>query len=131
MYCNSCGEVRPHEAKFCNNCGANFAAPEAPSYGYGHNPPPYYGEPASPPYVYHQPPANRNKALASLVLGLCAMFAPIPVLDIFAAIAGIVLGVIAVRENGDNRGLAMAGLVCSIIGLPIAILFTVRIFAMF
>jgi len=65
-----------------------------------------------------------NTAMAgwSLGLGIAAMIVPIPVLDIVAGVIGIVLANKA-KETGV-QGLATAGLVCSIIGTIIAILFT-------
>ena len=120
MYCHNCGEARSQTASFCANCGAGCSVPP-PSHGY-----------TAPPYGCYQPPPASNKTLAavSLACGLAAIMAPIPVLDIIAALVGIVLGVIACKENRSDKGLAIAGLVCSIIGLPISIGFTVRCLAM-
>jgi len=70
-----------------------------------------------------------NKAMAgwSLGLGIAAMVVPIPVIDVVAGVVGIVLANKA-KQTGV-QGLATAGLVCSIIGTIIAVLFTLSVFA--
>ncbi len=61
-------------------------------------------------------------AVASMVLGIVALvflFIPgVNLLGIIVAIVGLVLGVIA-RKSPENRGMATAGMVCSIISLAI------------
>ena len=71
-----------------------------------------------------QQPKN-GLAIAALVCGLFAMFIPIPVLDMVAGIVGIVLAVQA-RKSGVG-GLAIAGLVVSIIGTIWATIFTITV----
>ena len=66
-------------------------------------------------------------AIASLVLGIIALvpLIPFPVGPI-AAIVGIVLGVIARKkalEGGTPTGMATAGMVLSIVGLALSIIF--------
>ena len=102
-----------------------------------------YGNPGPggypPPGGYHQPPGyqphppeppkreNPNIVMAalSLVFGIFAMFLPIPVLDVLLGVAGLVLAVLALKSG--SRGLAIAGLICSIIGTLFAISFTLEV----
>lgn len=66
--------------------------------------------------------------VASLVLGIVGLvFSFIPCLGMYGiglTIPGVVLGAIAIskakKNNGQGKGLAIAGLVCSIIGSAIA-----------
>jgi hypothetical protein len=70
-------------------------------------------------------PTN-GKAVASLVLGIIAVvfmfFGWTAIISIILAVIGIILGVGARKELGPNegRGLATAGMVCSIIALALS-----------
>jgi DNA mismatch repair ATPase MutL len=74
---------------------------------------------------YNTTPTN-GKAVASLVLGIASVvlmfFGWTAIVSIILAIVGIILGVGARKEIGPNegRGLATAGLVCSIISLVLS-----------
>lgn len=65
-------------------------------------------------------------AVASLVLGILsiinALFLPAFPLGIVLSIVGIVLGALG-KKVPEKAGMAKAGLVCSIIGLILSILF--------
>ena len=78
-------------------------------------------DPFTPPTGPIMP--GKGKAIASLVLGICAMLIPIPFLDVILGVVGIVLAVMAKKE-GYTGGMATAGLVCSIIGTVFAVVFT-------
>lgn len=110
---------------------AGYAQPSTPSYG----PPPsgpLYGPPGGfaqqpPSYApagYPAPmaqPRRSGLAIASLVLGIASLiFWLLPILGLPVAIAGIVTGVMA--RSGSRRGMALAGLICSIIGLVLTII---------
>ena len=66
--------------------------------------------------------------IASLVLGIIAIIIGIVSAGLFGwlgaiiAIVGIILGAIG-RKNPEKSGLATAGLVCSIIGLILCLIF--------
>lgn len=66
-----------------------------------------------------QPVRTNGKAVASLVLGILSI--AIPYIGFILGIIGIVLGNRAKRiidkGNESGRGLAVAGFVCSIVGL--------------
>ena len=64
--------------------------------------------------------------IASLVLGIISlvfMFIPgVNFLGILTAIAGIILGVLARKSDTEKKGMATAGLVCSIIALALVLI---------
>ena len=73
----------------------------------------------------NQPQPNTAFAGIALALGIAAMIIPIPVLDVIAGVVGIVLAAQA-RKTGVG-GLAIAGLVVSIIGTVIAFFYTIGV----
>jgi|GEM_PF-4284701 len=78
---------------------------------------PYAGYPVIPPY---SPPPNRTngRSVAALVLGILSLV--LPGIGFLFGIAAIILGAIGIRETdrtGERgKGLAVAGLVCGLIG---------------
>lgn len=67
-------------------------------------------------------------AVASLVLGIISIILSIfPIVggwlgSALIALVGVVLGALAAK-SGEKHGLAVAGLVCSIIGLALSLIF--------
>lgn len=90
---------------------------------YGPTPPPYHG--------YAQPRAGSNgKAIAGLALGIASIvFCFFSVLDAIPVILGLVFSLIGISETKapgtSGRGMAVAGLVCTIVGALLATLITV------
>ncbi|WP_226002940.1 DUF4190 domain-containing protein [Paenibacillus sp. BJ-4] len=89
-----------------------------------------YNAPFNQPPVV--PPTN-SKAVASMVLGILSVV--IPYLGLIIGIVGIILSSLSLKEinryGEQGRGMAIAGLVCSIIGTLIyalIILFLVVVF---
>ena len=68
---------------------------------------------------------NSVLAIISIVCGALAMFLPVAVLDVVFGVAGIVLAVVA-KKTGV-KGLAIAGLVISIIGTVLAVSYTLTV----
>ena len=73
---------------------------------------------------YYQPSGptpGKGLAIAGLVCGLASIFMSAP--GILVAIAGLVLSVMGMqrlRQAGAPTGLALAGIICSIVGLAFA-----------
>jgi hypothetical protein len=102
---------------------------QAPAYGY-QAPVVYPGGYTVPGYA---PPAGRNNTLgllgmifgiASIVLVVCCGFLAIPLGG-----AGVVLGILGINKAkqglADNRGMALAGVICGAIGLTLSIAYIV------
>lgn len=96
-----------------------------PTYGYGPPPPQYHG--------YTQPRSNNGKAIAALVLGILSIiFCWLSVFDAVFVILALIFGLIALSETkngrGRGRGMAIAGLVCVIVGALLATLISIKVF---
>ncbi|MFC5699784.1 DUF4190 domain-containing protein [Cohnella faecalis] len=72
----------------------------------------------SPPPNPYQPPKTNGKSIAGMVLGICSI--AIPYIGFIIGIIAIIFSSLSLKEikrNGDQgRGMAVAGLVCGIIG---------------
>ena len=114
MLCAKCGANFPDDVKFCPNCGAPVQNANA-NYQ------------AQPQYqnVYYQSNAVPGKGLgiASLVLGICSiLLVGSYVVGLVLGIVGLCLGVSSIKKAkavGRSNGIAVAGIVCSSVGLAI------------
>ncbi len=147
MFCPNCGSQNPDNAVSCATCGAQFA-PAQPAQ-------PVYQQPAQPTYqqpvqqpVYQQPgypqqpvyaakPSVPGKGLgiASMVVGIVslALFCTGWV-AIICAIVGVALGGIGLykaKQAGMKNGMAVAGLVCSVIALAILLAYIIFFASLF
>jgi hypothetical protein len=116
-----------------------------PSGPYSPSPPPpaqypgQYPAPYGPPPGYYPPPhegfgprptTGNGKAVAALVLGIGSIvFFFFSFFDALLVIPALILGFIALSESRapgrTGRGMAIAGLVCTVIGAVLATVFTV------
>jgi hypothetical protein len=101
--------------------------PPAPGQ-YPYPPPPGY-YPPPPGYGYARPTGN-GKAITALVLGIGSIvFCFFSFFDALLVVPGLIFGVIAMNEakarGGNGRGIAVAGLICSIIGAVLATVMSV------
>ena len=111
--------------------------PPPPGYQAGYPPPPGYPPPGYPPgyppapgypsydpYALGKPPGTNGKAIAALVTAIGGL-----VLCGLPSIAGIILGIIAMRETKrtgqDGYGLALAGLIIGSVVVALAVLYIV------
>lgn len=134
MFCPNCRANLPDDAKGCPHCGAWFgqaqnqqSQQQGPGYagqqGYGYQQNPYMGQGYGPQYGGFPPIIpfdNRScgKATASFVVALISLF----LVSLAGGIVGIILGAIALGECSRNpylrgKGLAIAGLVLSILSI--------------
>jgi hypothetical protein len=99
-------------------------------YQYPPAPPGPYGPP--PPYPGYQPRRSSGKAVAALVLGIMSIvFCWLSFFDAIFVILGLIFALLALSETkalgGSGRGMALAGLVCTIVGAILATVITVLI----
>lgn len=125
MFCPNCGAQNPDNTAFCANCGTSFTQSAAPVYGQPAAP--VYGQPAYPVAPTTVP--GKGLGIASMVLGIVALvlfctswFA------VACAIVGVILGGVSLKKAKDagmKNGMAVAGIVCSVIALAIDIIIIV------
>lgn len=97
-FCMQCGVPLPVGSAFCPGCGRNI-----------------HGGPA------HDQSPN---AMASIILSVIGLFAwLIPIIGLPVSTIGLLLGLRAI--NGTKKGTAWAGIVMSILGLILSILWTI------
>ena len=147
MYrCSSCGSIVDGQ-RFCANCGtpnANFGSQLAehsqvnmpkkdpgPPHSYGQMPSygQYSGHGQHQNYAHHQNYARQENpewkkfAISALICGIVAMMLPIPILDLIAGIAAIIL-IVKSSQLGGNGALHITALVLAIVGTIFALSFT-------
>lgn len=67
---------------------------------------------------------GKGFSIASMVLGICScMFMCLSWLDLLISIPGLVLGAIALYKKKPGKGMAIAGLVCSIVSTVMILIF--------
>lgn len=110
-YCGNCGNMMQDMDNVCSQCGTmvdNNIRAYRPS------------ERVNKP--------SNNQAIIGLILGVSAIFFFwIPVVPVIASVIGIVLSIIGIKgaDNGKSgKGIAIGGLVCSILALSISGLMT-------
>lgn len=112
--------------------------PPPPSGGYGQQPPPAWQQTQQPPPAYPpqnpyqpdpyqpgQPVPGRGNAIAALVLGIVSIIFSEAGVGLIAGIIGLVMAVQARKLLPPNapHGMATAGMVLSIIGLGLGLVF--------
>lgn len=88
----------------------------------GMNQQPVYAASAQP-----EAPKSKGLAVASMVLGIVALVFSccLPVVTFICALVGVILGAVSLAKKKGGKGMAIAGLVCCIIGLVPAVIITV------
>jgi len=138
MFCKNCGTELKDGALFCHGCGAEIkkvqSAPvnenviantdvinEKPQPTEAQ--PTYAPSPFLQPYAMNTPVQSEKKdssgfAVASLVLGIISLL-PICCVNLITAILAFIFGLISLKSS--KKGLAIAGIVLSIIAVLIAV----------
>jgi len=115
-FCSNCGAEIQDGFAFCEKCGnpvdGSVKAPaQQPAQQAQYNP------------QYAQAPAKRNgMALAGFILSLVNVFCCLGGLNLFALIFSIIGLVKAKDYNGDRKGLALAGLIITIVAMVISVI---------
>jgi hypothetical protein len=86
----------------------------------------------SPPPQEYQPPKTNGKSIAAMVLGILSVV--LPYIGLLIGIIAIIFASISLKEIKRNqeqgRGMAIAGLVCGIVGTAIyALIILIVVFA--
>ncbi len=114
MFCPKCGSVVDENAPFCPNCGAALGQPQAQQQQ----------QQQQPTVIYQQTTQQQSNIFA--ILGLVFAF-------IFP-IVGLVLSIIGLNKakemNGEGHGLALAGLVVSIVEMVIVLIAVICVVAL-
>ena len=126
MFCPNCGAQNADNVAFCASCGGKLGA-EQPVVQQ-----PVYQAPVQPVYqqpVYQQKPAavpGKGLAITGMVLGIvslvlfCVLYISIPCAIVGAVLSGVALK--KAKDAGMKNGMAVAGLVCSLIALGICVI---------
>ena len=118
---------------FSNPPGTPYVSGQQQPYQYPPPAPFGPGVPPPPPYHgYQQPRTGNGKAVAALVFGILSIvFCWLSFFDAVFVILGVVFGLIALNEakqrGAPGRGMALAGLACTIVGAIVATVLTVLI----
>ena len=116
MYCNKCGSYIPSKRTVCSNCGAPVPDPNAPA-----------------PVAEVQPnPEKRPNGIATagLVMGTITMaFCWIPGIPLLTGLLGLIFSIAGIaKKNARSKGAAVTGLILSIAGATISVLYLFAIF---
>lgn len=147
MFCKKCGNEIPEGAQVCGYCGTavnqNTAQDQNGRQGgiYGEGAPSYSGQTGNTNnYTYNNgssgygTPQNMDGgstglAIASMILGIIALLfgccAVHMVVTIFCVVLSIVFGILSIHKGSQGKGMAVAGIVCSIIALVVQIVIIV------
>lgn len=134
MICTKCGHNNVDEALFCEECGSRLGAGASPQPGPAQQPyaaytppqPPYAQQPGmGQPYAAPQPEKKGvGFAVTSMVCGILSLVLSccVPYVPFILALVGVVMGGVSLHGHRGGKGMAIAGLVTSIISLVPAVL---------
>ncbi len=137
MKCTNCGNEIPDGASFCAQCGAKvhneYVVQDEEQQNTGYNNGGYnnggYNNGGYRQYTPGNETLGQSNGLAigSMVTGICSLVLSCcsPLLSFILAIVSLVLGIYVLTKNRSGRGMAIAGIVCSGIGLFSALIFTI------
>ena len=101
-----------------NNCEQSGYNNAQNGYNNPYNAPDFYSNVNNNQFIND---TNKGKATASMVLGICSLIAwCLPILGIPCSIVGLTLGLKS--KDSSNRGMAIAGIVMSSIGLGLSLI---------
>lgn len=133
IVCTYCGSENPAHAKFCSNCGVSLQVTEEINIDYGpaeetyqdnvqyetysNSQSQYYSEPFAAEAEQKLGGGYIGIAIASMVCGIisilcCCMW----LFGMLLSIAAIVLGIVAIVQKYDGKGMAVAGIVTGGVG---------------
>lgn len=135
MICKNCGASINENEKFCSSCGQKIENGEFSTQEPNNEQPNMEAESTNYNQNIYQPQIQPTSglAVASLVLGIVGIFLSWITLMI-PSILGIVFGGVAIKQCNDKglngRGMAIGGLVCSIIIVAIFVIMLIAAVAL-
>ncbi len=135
MICKNCGASINENEKFCSSCGQKIENGEFSTQEPNNEQPNMEAESTNYNQNIYQPQIQPTSglAVASLVLGIVGIFLSWITLMI-PSILGIVFGAVAIKQCNDKglngRGMAIGGLVCSIIIVAIFVIMLIAAVAL-
>ena len=128
MFCPHCGAQLPDGTAFCTSCGQPTAQQPSPDQQAFQQQPyqqqPYQQQPYQP--VYPQPKQSNGMGITGFVLALLALLLCwVPVLNWILWILGLIFSIIGMFKK--PKGLAIAGLIISLIGLIVDIVLIIYV----
>lgn len=129
MNCSNCQAQIPENSKVCPYCGTPVeaqSAPQQPAY----QQPAYQPVPTQPAYqpVSTQPAPTANDPQKDALAGSCLTWGILGLAFSEVPILGLIFSIIAVKAyklNEPGRGIAIGGLICSIIGCFVAVIWII------
>ena len=117
MKCNHCGHENPENAAFCAECGSKLVRKEP-------QPPRPIPPRPTPPTPRPDESQSVGLAVASMVCGICSLVLAccVPYVPFVLALIGVILGGVSLSGHRGGKGMAIAGLVTSIISLIPAVM---------
>lgn len=116
MFCRNCGTQLKDDAMFCHNCGTAVN---------GHTPPPVQPQQYQAPYqAPYQSPANSQIDNTIAIVGFVFSF--------LIAIVGLICSIVGynnAKRGAQYGGLALAGIIISIVSMGLALIITCIVLA--
>ena len=136
MFCPNCGTQNADNVAFCAGCGTKLGT-EQPIVQQPVVQQPVYQAPVQPQQPVYQQPAYQQKpavpgkglGITGMILGIvslvlfCFLYISIPCAIVGAILSGVALK--KAKDAGMKNGMAVAGLVCSLIALGICVVYWV------
>ena len=134
MYCYNCGKEIHNDTVICPNCGARQPGPGYSGSNYSSN--------GSSGYSYNQNYSSYNNTVHTVHYNTCCIVGFIvSIVSIFVRLHGLVpaagilvsvMGLLEYKKRGEKgKGLAVAGIVISVLSLIISLLIIFSVFSFF
>lgn len=125
MICTKCGHNNVDEARFCEECGSPLGGGQQAPVQQPYAQQPYAQQQNfSQSFMQEPPKKGVGFAVTSMVCGIVSLVLSccIPYVPFILALVGVVMGAVSLHGHRGGKGMAIAGLVTSIISLVPAVL---------
>ena len=118
MICNHCGRKIGDNLKQCPECGMPTQNFHVPTYSYRDESQSYQRSNSG----NQAPSVNKGNGVGGMVMGIIACTSG--VLGAIFGIIGFILSIVALTKRNQPKGMATAGLILSILSIPICIVYS-------